>query len=108
MVAEDGVAYGFGFEAGIDAGLVEGYGVEGGEYITVSPEFASGDRVASETEVTFIAADRYADNYRFLGFYKESTFENKITNGVSGLTYTVTATESSISDCSTSFWNSEW
>ena len=68
-----------------------------GEYITVSPQFASGDRVAAETEVTFTAEDRYADNYEFVGFYKESTFENKITNGVSGLTYTATVLDDDIS-----------
>ena len=68
-----------------------------GEYITVSPQFASGDRVAVETEVTFTAEDRYADNYGFVGFYKESTFENKITNGVSGLTYTATVLDDDIS-----------
>ena len=68
-----------------------------GEYITVSPQFASGDRVAAETEVTFTAADRFADNYEFIGFYKESTFENKITNGVSGRTYTVTVLDDDIS-----------
>ena len=68
-----------------------------GDYITVNPEIASGARVDIGTEITFTAADRWAENYEFLGFYKESTFENKITQGVSGLTYTVTATEADIS-----------
>ena len=68
-----------------------------GEYITVSPQFTSGTRVDIGTEITFTAANRWAENYEFLGFYKESTFENKITQGVSGLTYTVTATEADIS-----------
>ncbi|MCQ2319270.1 MAG: hypothetical protein MJZ90_10190 [Bacteroidales bacterium] len=68
-----------------------------GEYITVSPQFASGSRVDAETVVTFTAADRWAENYEFLGFYKENTFKNKITNGVSGLTYTVTVLDDDIS-----------
>ncbi|MCQ2304153.1 MAG: hypothetical protein MJZ97_04060 [Bacteroidales bacterium] len=68
-----------------------------GDYITVSPQFASGGTVAVGTEITFTAADRFADNYEFLGFYKESTFENKITNGVSGLTYTATVLDDDIS-----------
>ena len=68
-----------------------------GDYITVNPEIASGARVDIGTEITFTAADRWAENYEFLGFYKESTFVNKITQGVSGLTYTVTATEADIS-----------
>ena len=68
-----------------------------GDYISVSPEFASGDNVAYGTKVTFTAEDRYADNYEFLGFYKESTFDTPITEGVNGQTYTVVVLDDGIS-----------
>ncbi len=63
-----------------------------GENITVSPTFISGTELPSGTKITFTAADRTADGYDFIGFYKESTFATPITTGVSGQTYTVTVT----------------
>ena len=71
-----------------------------GEHITVSPEFESGTNVAYGT-YTFTAADRSAvvddSYYEFLGFYKESTFDTPITEGVSGYVYTLTVNEAAIS-----------
>ena len=68
-----------------------------GDYITVCPEIASGDKATVGTEITFTAADRWAENYEFLGFYKESTFDTPITVGVSGRVYTTTVVDSDIS-----------
>ena len=78
-------------------GEPQGGTVTYGDYITVNPEFASGDHVDAYITVTFTAADRWAYNYEFIGFYKESTFVNKITNGVNGKVYTTTVVDGDIS-----------
>ena len=64
-----------------------------GDHITVSPAFTSGAEIEAGTQVTFTAADRTADSYVFLGFYKERSFSTPITTGVNGSTYTVTVTD---------------
>ena len=67
-----------------------------GNNITVSPAFASGAEIEAGTQITFTAADRSANNYVFIGFYKESTFDTPITTGVSGRTYTATVSNAPI------------
>ena len=69
------------------------FAVTYGDNITVSPVFASGAEIEAGTQITFTAADRWAEDYCFIGFYKESTFDTPITTGVNGSTYTVTVTD---------------
>ena len=73
------------------------FAVTYGDDITVSPAFPSGAEIAAGTQITFTAADRTANNYGFIGFYKESTFDTPITTGVNGSTYTVMVTDAPIS-----------
>ncbi|MCQ2324656.1 MAG: leucine-rich repeat protein [Paludibacteraceae bacterium] len=68
-----------------------------GEYISVSPEYASGDMVRSGTQLTFTAADRSAEHLNLEGFYSDEACQNRITTGVSGLTYTTTVAKKPIS-----------
>ena len=73
------------------------FAVTYGDNVTVSPKFTSGAEIDYGTEITFTAADHSADDYVFIGFYKESTFDTPITTGVSGQTYTVTVADAAIS-----------
>ena len=61
-----------------------------GEYITVDPNFNSGDVVDCGKPITFTATNREADGYRFVGFFSDPECTRAITEGISDYTYTVT------------------
>ncbi len=59
------------------------------EHFIISPALTRG-MADIGSQVTFTAIDRTKDNYKFKGLFADSTYQQPLTEGVSGQTYTTT------------------